>query len=237
MAEAVEIRDLWKFFGGRAALAGVELVVRGGEIFGLIGPNGAGKTTCFRIVATVLRPSRGLVRVFGHDVVESPGAVRNIISYLPEEAGVYRNLTGLDFLKLTVRLYGGVDGERVMTGVDLSGLGEKIRERMGTYSKGMRRRILLARSLMVNPRLAILDEPTSGLDVEHAVYVRNVIKEYAGRGTTFLISSHNMLEVEYLCTRVAFMDRGRIIEVGEPQGLIQRYGVENLEELFLKVRG
>ncbi|MEM3124175.1 MAG: ABC transporter ATP-binding protein, partial [Nitrososphaerota archaeon] len=163
--------------------------------------------------------------------------VRNIISYLPEEAGVYRNLTGLDFLKLTVRLYGGVDGERVMTGVDLSGLGEKIRERMGTYSKGMRRRILLARSLMVNPRLAILDEPTSGLDVEHAVYVRNVIKEYAGRGTTFLISSHNMLEVEYLCTRVAFMDRGRIIEVGEPQGLIQRYGVENLEELFLKVRG
>jgi ABC-2 type transport system ATP-binding protein len=235
LADAVVIHDLWKFFGGRPALAGVELTVHEGEIFGLIGPNGAGKTTCFRIVATVLKPSRGEVRVFGYDVTADPMPVRTIISYLPEEAGVYRNLTGLDFLKLTSKLY-NVDGERIREGVELSGLGDKIRERMGTYSSGMRRRLLLARCLMVHPKLAILDEPTSGLDVEYAVYVRNIIGEYARRGITFLISSHNMLEVEYLCTRVAFIDRGRIIEEGRPGDLLAEYGVENLEELFVKVR-
>lgn len=237
MADAVFIRDLWKFFGGRAVLAGIDLRVHEGEVFGLIGPNGAGKTTCFRIVATVLKPSRGEVRVFGHDVVADPMSVRKIISYLPEEAGVYRNLTGLDFLNLTSKLYGGVDNERIREGMELSGLGDRMRDRLGTYSKGMRRRLLLARSLMIHPRLAILDEPTVGLDVEHAVYVRNIIKEYARKGTTFLISSHNMLEVEYLCTRVAFIDRGRIIEEGEPWKLLDEYGVENLEELFVKVRG
>lgn len=236
MPAAVEVQDLWKYFGGTAALAGINMLVERGEIYGLIGPNGAGKTTCFRILATVLKPSKGVARVFSYDVVSNPEKVRRLISYLPEEAGVYRHLTGLDLLRLTLKLYGAIDEDKLREGVEIAGLGEKIRSRMGSYSKGMRRRILLARALMVHPELAILDEPTSGLDVEHAVYIRRIIKEYAKRGMTFLISSHNMLEVEYLCTKVTIIDRGRILQSGEPTKLLQRYGAENLEELFLKVR-
>ncbi len=217
-------------------MRGLSFTVRPGEIFGLIGPNGAGKTTCFRILATIIKPSGGEARIFGHDVVREASEVRRLISYLPEEAGVYKNLSGLDFLKLTARIYGG-DSAMVDEAVAISGLGDSINLRMGAYSKGMRRRILIARALMTQPKLAILDEPTSGLDVEHAVYVRDIIKHYTEkRGITFLISSHNMLEVAYLCSRVAFIHRGAIIAEGNPEDLLKQHKVQNLEELFLKIR-
>ena len=236
MSKVVVVSDLWKFFGSKPALSGLNFEVDESEVFGLIGPNGAGKTTCFRILATVLKPSKGSARVFGHDVVAEANQVRSIISYLPEDAGVYKNLTGLEFLKLTARLYGDIDDDRLSMGLEIANLGEAIKDRMSTYSKGMRQRILLARTLMVEPKLAILDEPTAGLDVEHAVYVRNIIKNYSRRGITFLVSSHNMLEVTFLCTRVAIIHEGRIIEEGEPRALLTKYGVENLEELFIMLR-
>jgi len=237
LADAAEVKSLWKSFGSTIALSQLSFRVREGEVFGLIGPNGAGKTTCFRILSTILRPDRGEAYVFGKDVVSEAGEVRRLISYLPEEAGVYRNLTGLDFLKLTATTY-GVDGQKLSEAIAISGLGENIRLRMGTYSKGMRRRILVTRALMTRPKLAIMDEPTSGLDVEHAVYIRDVIKEYAAeRGVTFLISSHNMLEISYICSRVAFIHRSRIIAEGEPQELLEKHGAPNLEELFLRIKG
>lgn len=227
---AVETRDLWRFYGEKAALQGLNLRVDEGEVFGIIGPNGAGKTTLFRILATLLKPSRGSAEVFGRDIVKEAGEVRKMISYLPEDAGVYKHLTGLDFLRMMAGLYGVNTVER---GVQVSGLGDALREKMGGYSKGMRRRILLASCMMVNPKLAILDEPTAGLDVEHAVYVRKIIREYAAEGTTFLVSSHNMLEVNYLCDTIALIHRGKIVEQGEPEQLLASYGVQNLEELFV----
>lgn len=217
-------------------LRNVDLLVEEGGVFGLIGPNGAGKTTFFRTVATLLKPSRGTVKVFGRDVVAESDKVRKLISYLPEESGVYRHLSGYDFLRMVKNLY-GVDSRSFEKGVAVSGLGEAVKRKMGEYSKGMRRRILLAACLMANPRLAILDEPTAGLDVEHAVYVRKIIKEYASTGTSFLVSSHNMLEVDYLCDNVALINRGQIVEQGKPKQLLTKYGVENLEELFVKKIG
>ncbi|MEM4280844.1 MAG: ABC transporter ATP-binding protein [Candidatus Caldarchaeum sp.] len=231
---AAEAKNLWRFFGEKPALRGVDLNVEEGLVFGLIGPNGAGKTTLFRILATILKPSMGEARIFGKDVVKQSAEVRRMISYLPEDAGVYRHLTGSAFLKMMTRLYSVGSVEE---GVDVAGLGEALEERMGAYSKGMRRRILLASCLMVKPRLAILDEPTAGLDVEHAVYVRKIIKQYAAKGTTFLVSSHNMLEVSYLCDTVALIHNGKILLEGKPSQLTASHGVENLEELFVKKLG
>ncbi len=237
LAVAVEAESVWKFFGEKAALKGVSFRVGVGEVFGLIGPNGAGKTTCFRIIATILRPSRGGARIFGLDVVKDAQAVRRLISYLPEEAGVYRGLSGVEYIRFLARVYNRDEGEALREAEEVSGLGEALRARMGSYSLGMRRRILLAGTLIARPRLAILDEPTAGLDVMHAVYVRGVIRKYSRQGMTFLISSHNMLEVEYLCDRIAFIDGGVIIAEGEPKSLMERAGAENLEELFLSLRG
>ncbi len=237
MASAVEVEGVWKFFGERAALRGVSFRVGEGEVFGLIGPNGAGKTTCFRILATVLKPSRGFARIFGFDVREDAQEVRRVISYLPEEAGVYRSLSGAEYIRFLARVYSRDEEESLREAEEISGLGDALRARMSSYSLGMRRRILLAGTLIARPRLAILDEPTSGLDVMHAVYVRDVIRKYSRQGMTFLVSSHNMLEVEYLCDRIAFIDGGVIIAEGEPRSLMESAGAENLEELFLSLRG
>jgi ABC-2 type transport system ATP-binding protein len=231
MVLAIEVSDLWKHFGAKPALRGVHLAVEEGAVFGVIGPNGAGKTTLFRILATILRPSKGVVKVFGHDVVREAGTVRDLISYLPEDAGVYKHLTGHNYLGMIASLYGRGSLEM---GVEISGLGDRLRERAGTYSKGMKRRLLLAGCLMTSPRLAILDEPTAGLDVEHAVFVRNLIREYAAKGTTVLVSSHNMLEVNYLCDEVAILHNGILLERGIPRELLAKYDVSNLEELFVK---
>ncbi|MEM0482132.1 MAG: ABC transporter ATP-binding protein [Nitrososphaerota archaeon] len=237
LASAVEVEGVWKFFGERAALRGVSFRVGEGEVFGLIGPNGAGKTTCFRILATVLKPSRGFARIFGFDVREDAQEVRRVISYLPEEAGVYRSLSGAEYIRFLARVYSRDEEESLREAEEISGLGDALRARMSSYSLGMRRRILLAGTLIARPRLAILDEPTSGLDVMHAVYVRDVIRKYSRQGMTFLVSSHNMLEVEYLCDRIAFIDGGVIIAEGEPRSLMESAGAENLEELFLSLRG
>ncbi len=237
-SEPLRVVSLEKWFGKIHALRGVSFEVRVGEVFGLIGPNGAGKTTTLRIVATLLSPSRGDAYVYGHSVAREPEAVKRLISYLPEEAGVYKNITGADFLEFTAEIYASTRSEAeemVELGARLSGLGARLYEPTSTYSKGMRRRLLLARTLMVRPRLAILDEPTTGLDVYHAVEVRKAIKHYVSEtGAAVLLSSHNMLEVEYLCSRVAFIHEGVIVDSGTPDEIKAKYGASNLEEAFIQ---
>ncbi len=235
MVHAVEVRDLIKDFGNVRALRGISFTVEEGEIFGLVGPNGAGKTTTLRIIATLLKPTSGSVKVFGHDVVKEANRVRKLIAYLPEEAGAYKYLTGYEYLRFIARIY-GLGDDAVEEGARISGLKSDLRRYVSTYSKGMKRRLQVARTLMVKPKLAIMDEPSSGLDVYHALYVRNVIKEYVRRyRITVILSSHNMLEVEYLCDRVALIHKGRIVALGKPQELKERYGASNLEEVFVKV--
>jgi len=227
--------SLVKRFGRREVLRGVSFEVGESEIFGLIGPNGAGKTTTLRILATILSPDSGDAWIMGFSVRDEPGKVRERIAYLPEDAGVYRHLTGYEFLRIVAEIYGR-DESSVRRGVEISGLGDAICRAMGTYSRGMRRRLLLAAVLMVEPRVAILDEPTSGLDVNHAVHVRRMIRDYVREsGASAIISSHNMLEVEYLCDRVAFISGGRIVAEGRPSDLKEEYGAENLEEVFARL--
>lgn len=230
-----------KVFGSIHALDGLSFKVKPGEIFGLIGPNGAGKTTALRMVSTLLLPTSGMVKVFGLDIVDKAADVRKVITYLPEEAGAYRNLSGWEYLEFMARFNtNNRDEIRKIVGeaAEISGLGERLKDRAKTYSKGMKRRLLVARALMTKPKLAVLDEPTSGLDVLHSYHVREVIKRYVKEcGVTILLSSHNMLEVEHLCDRVALLNKGKIVAEGKPQDLKTKFESENLEEVFAKVVG
>jgi ABC-2 type transport system ATP-binding protein len=238
MSDAVIIKSLIKQFGAIRALDNLSFNIKSGEIFGLIGPNGAGKTTTLRIVCTLILPTSGDVKVFGLDVVKRAGDVRKIVSYLPEEAGAYPNLSGWEYLKFMADFLQGDSKAAVAEAAEISGLGERLKDRAKTYSKGMKRRLLVARALMGKPKLAVLDEPASGLDVLHAYHVRQIIKRYVkDHGVTVLLSSHNMLEVEYLCDRVALVNKGKIAVEGEPQELKKRYESQNLEEVFAKVIG
>jgi len=234
---AIESRDLVKNYGNIRALTGLSFRVRRGEIYGLIGPNGAGKTTTLRIISTLIKPTSGSARVFGFNVEKEAPKVRKLISYLPEEAGAYRNLSGREYLEFMAAFYAGDEEARSMVeeAVEISGLEDRVRDRVKSYSKGMNRRLLVARALMIKPKLAILDEPTSGLDVVHAYYVRRIIREYVEKhGVTVLLSSHNMLEVDFLCGRVALINEGKIAGEGSPSELKSKYNVPNLEEAFME---
>jgi ABC-2 type transport system ATP-binding protein len=215
--------------------------VKSREIFGLIGPNAAGKTTTLRILATLLQPTSGFAKVFGLDVVKDAPQVKRLISYLPEEAGLYGYLSGLECLKFMIGFMAKNEEELkslVSEAAKIAGLGVRLYDKTKSYSKGMKRRLLLARALAVRPKLALLDEPTSGLDVLHAIYVRRIIKECARRNNiTIIVSSHNMLEVEFLCDRMILLHKGRIVAEGTPQELKERYSASNLEDVFAKVIG
>ena len=241
MSVAVEAKNIVKDFGSVRALDDLNFSIKKGEIFGLIGLNGAGKTTALRITSTLLLPTSGTVTVFGHDVVKEASEVRNLISYLPEEAGAYKNLSGFEYLKFMANFITKDKAEvedLVNIAAEISGLGDRLKDKVKGYSKGMKRRLLVARALMTKPKLAILDEPNSGLDVLHSVHVRTLIKRYTKEhNVTVLLSSHNMLEVEYLCDRVAIVNKGKVVIEGSPAELKTKYKAVNLEEVFGEVVG
>ncbi len=239
MEYAIQAQNLTKTFGPVQALRGASFNVKQNEIYGLIGHNGAGKTTTLRILSTLLTPTSGTVNIFGYDVTRQPEKVREILSYLPEEAGAYQQLNGIEFLEFMASFYAETKPEVdiiVEQGKLISNLGDRLNDRVKEYSKGMLRRLLIARALMMKPKLAILDEPTSGLDVIQSVNVRNMIKKYADQeGVSILLSSHNMLEVEYLCHKVALINQGMVVAEGTPDELKSEYGKPNLEEVFMEV--
>jgi ABC-2 type transport system ATP-binding protein len=231
------VNNLVKKYGKKIAVDSISFTVNIGEIYGLIGPNGAGKTTTLRIIATLLTPTAGSVVVDGIDVTKNPLEVRRRISYLPEEAGAYPYMTGEEYLVFISKLYDPENYKDIaVEAEELSGLGDALKEKIKTYSKGMKRRLQLARSLAVKPRLAILDEPTSGIDVLYSLEIREQIRRYAKQhGITILLSSHNMLEVEDLCDRVAIIYNGKIIAEGTVKEIINKVSAYNLEEAFARL--
>lgn len=231
----LEVEELVKYYGNIQALKGISFKVEEGEVFALIGPNGAGKSTTLKIIATLLTPTMGRIKLLDYEIPRDAAKVRKYISYLPEEAGAYKNLRGIEYLNLMAELYAENPREKkemLDRAIEIASLGERINSKISTYSKGMTRKLLVARALMHKPKLAILDEPTSGLDVLNSLDVRNIIRGYTKEGVTILLSSHNMLEVEYLSDTVAFIHEGNIIEQGKPDELKRKYGVRNLEEVF-----
>jgi len=244
MPNVLTVRGLKKSYGQKTALAGIDFDVRAGEVFALIGPNGAGKTTTLRIIATLLTATEGEIRFLDRDHRKEPDFVRERISYLPDEAGAYKDMKGLDYLHFMAAFYAQTreqEKEYVDRAVAIaarresgepSELADRLSTKVGTYSKGMTRKLLLARALMTKPALAILDEPTSGLDIINALEVREVIRRYVKEGTSVLLSSHNMLEIEFMSDRVALIDEGRILDAGTPAELKAKHDARNLEEVF-----
>ena len=237
MEDVLRVENLRKTYGDHEAVKGISFSIREGEVFGLIGPNGAGKTTTLRMISTLLDISSGSITVYGKDVMTESEEVRKMISYLPEDAGAYKDLTGRAYLNFMADFFAQGDEKKAMVekGISIAKLGDRIDSKIDTYSKGMKRRLLIARAIMFNPKLAIMDEVTSGLDVANAFEVREIIRNIAKSGTSVIISSHNMFEVELLCERVAMINKGRIVLEGTPKELLERFGAENLEEVFMKV--
>ncbi len=232
----VKVKNLVKNYGQTPAVKDISFEINQGEIFGLIGPNGAGKTTTLRVLSTLLTITSGSITIMGHDLKEKPEEVRKEISYLPEDAGAYKNLSGKAYLEFIAKFFPEKNSKKIVSkGIEIADLGNRITDKVDTYSKGMKRRLLVGRALMIDPKLAILDEPTSGLDVINAQEIRRIIKETAQKGTTILLSSHNMLEVEFLCDRIALIAEGKIVESGRPKELMQKYNAKNVEEVFTKV--
>ncbi|WP_333639331.1 ABC transporter ATP-binding protein [Pyrobaculum aerophilum] len=227
---------LYKRFGGVEALRGVSLEVGVGVVAGLVGPNGAGKTTTLRILAGLLKPDGGYAEVLGVRT-DSPKfrEVKRWVAYLPEEVSPYDNLTGRAFIEFVHGLYGRGD---LKEAIEISGLGPRVDDKIKTYSKGMKRRLVLAALLTVGARALLLDEPTAGIDVVHAVEIRRLIREYVKtRGASVVYSSHNMLEVESVSQYVYFINRGVVIDSGPSEKLKEKYAAGNLEEAFVKAVG
>ena len=239
MEKVLEVRSLSKQYTKVLAADKVSFDIAEGEIFALIGPNGAGKTTTIRMISTLLTPTAGDAVIAGHSVVKAPDKVRECITYLPDEAGAYKTMTGISYLKFMAGLFStdsSVIDSCVKRASEICGLGDRLKDKIGSYSRGMIRKLLLARAVMTKPRLAILDEPTSGLDVINAIEIRKMIKKLAKEeGTAFLLSSHNMLEIEFVSDRVGIISKGHLMVTGRTDELKERYNAANLEEVFERV--
>ncbi|MBQ7783997.1 MAG: ABC transporter ATP-binding protein [Oscillospiraceae bacterium] len=240
MNEILKVENLTKSYKkGAVAVDGISFSVNEGEIFALIGPNGAGKTSTIRMISTLIKPTDGNAFVDGHSIITDPDKVRSVITYLPDEAGAYKTMTGIDYLYFMAGLFSSDRDEidkYVNRAVDMCGLGDRLEEKINGYSRGMIRKLLLSRAVMTRPRLAILDEATSGLDVINALDIRKTIKRLSREeGMSFLLSSHNMLEIEYVSDRVGIMAHGNLMAVGSIDELKDKYNAANLEEVFEKV--
>ena len=213
----VETRGLVKRYGDQLAVAGVDLVVGPGEIYGLVGPNGAGKTTTMKILATLLAPTAGEAYVTGIPVMGDPLEVRRRIGYMPDFYGVYDDLRVWEYLDFFGRCYGvGANRRPTMIGelLEIVGLTEKRDDYVESLSRGMRQRLCLAHTLVHDPALLILDEPASGLDPRARVEMREILRELRSMGKTILVSSHILPELGEMCTGVAIIDRGQLLRSG-----------------------
>ena len=239
MANVLEVKALSKQYSKTLAANKVTFEIGEGEIFALIGPNGAGKTTTIRMISTLISPTDGDAIVAGHSILKAPEKVRENITYLPDEAGAYKNMTGIRYLQFMAGLfYTDLDkiNECVKRAKKICCLGDRLEDKIGSYSRGMIRKLLLARSVMTKPKLAILDEPTSCLDVLNAIEICKTIKQLAKEeGIAFLLSSHNMLEIEFVSDRVGIISKGRLMVTVRSDELKERYNAAHLEEVFERV--
>jgi ABC-2 type transport system ATP-binding protein len=220
----VRVEGLHKRYGanGPEAVAGIDFEIQRGEIFGLLGPNGAGKTTTIGTITTRVKPSAGRVTVDDIDVARDPVAVKLRIAVVPQMSNLDRSLTAIENLTFHAAYFGAARRERRARAselLDLLGLGGRENDRVNDYSGGMAQRLMIARALMHEPRLLILDEPTTGLDPQSRLFLWDKMLELRERGTTLMLTTHDMAEADRLCDRVAIIDHGKVIALDTPRGL------------------
>lgn len=227
MSAAVLIENLRKSYGTVQAVRDISFTVQPGEIFGLLGPNGAGKTTTIRCLCTLAKADGGNIEVGGVSAIASPKAVRQRLGYVAQEVAIDKVLTGRELLKLQAALYHlppKLIGDRVQQLIEVLGLSEYADNKSGTYSGGIRKRLDLAAGLLHQPEVLVLDEPTVGLDIETRLVVWEFLQELRSAGTTVLITSHYLEEIDALADRLAIIGRGLVIAEGKPSELKDKLG-------------
>jgi ABC-2 type transport system ATP-binding protein len=232
---AIHVEGLRFGYDRGEVLHGISFDVRHGEVTGLLKPNGAGKSTTLKILTGILQFREGLVEIAGLQLPESAWQVKKRIGYVPESAELYETLTALEFLQLCGRLH-EIEEPVLQTRIDAFlesfGLAAQRRNRLGSYSKGMRQKILISAALLHDPAVIILDEPLTGLDVESAMMTKDLLASLAGRGKTVLYSSHVLDVVERFCDRVIIIDHGAIVADGSPSELKAKTQEASLEGVF-----
>lgn len=227
MAAAVLIKNLQKSYGDVQAVKDISFTVEPGEIFGLLGPNGAGKTTTIRCLCTLAKPDRGKIEVSGISAIDNPKAARRRLGYVAQEVAIDKVLTGRELLQLQAALYHlpkAVAKERIEELLQLLGLADYADKKTGTYSGGIRKRVDLAAGLLHQPDVLVLDEPTVGLDIESRIVVWDFLRKLKAAGTTVLITSHYLEEIDALADRLAIIDRGVVIAEGTSSQLKDKIG-------------
>ncbi len=219
------------------ALNQVSLEIARGEVFGLLGPNGAGKTTLIRLLVGLLTPTEGKAWVLGKDITEDIEEIRPQVALLPQEAGIYERLTARENLVFYGGLYGipeDVLNDRADRLLDIVGLREKEDYQVKGFSGGMKRKVLVARALIIEPKIIFMDEPTTGVDTIGARVVRNLLKTLsAEEKQTIILTTHDLNEVSELCNRVGILNEGDLVAIGRPSELEEKYKGANLEEIFV----
>lgn len=231
MTAAVLIQNLKKRYGKVEAVKDISLSVEPGEIFGLLGPNGAGKTTTIRCLCTLTKPDSGKVEVSGISVIDQPKLARQRLGYVAQEVALDKVLTGRELLQLQAALYHlpkATAKKRIEDVIEVLGLGEYADKKTGSYSGGIRRRIDLAAGLLHQPDVLVLDEPTVGLDIESRFVVWDLLRKLREAGTTVLITSHYLEEIDALANRVAIIDKGIVIAEGTPSQLKDNVGGDRI---------
>lgn len=228
MTDAIVADNLAYWYGDLMAVDHISFNVAEGEIMGFLGPNGAGKTTTVKMLTGLMKPKTGKAVLLGLDMAKNTEKVQEEIGICFEETNLYEQMSALENLRFFARLFGinGFDAYALLKRVGLDG---REKDRVETYSKGMKQRLMVARSIINRPRVLFLDEPTAGLDPSSSKSIREIIKEERERGATVLLLTHDMEEADKLSDRVAFMDKGRIVALDTPHNLKQQYGKRALK--------
>jgi ABC-2 type transport system ATP-binding protein len=230
----VKLDSITKRYGGFTAVDGLSLEVNRGEISGIIGHNGAGKTTTLKMIVGLIMPSAGRLEVMGQDVQKHGMKVKQILGYLPEESPLYENMTAMEYLGFFADIYGlerksaRRRGEELLDSLSLDA-GNKL---IGEFSKGMKRKVAIARSMIHDPDLLILDEPNSGLDPLTSFFIIDYLRRLRERGKTILLSAHNLFHIEYICDRVAIIKQGKLAVYDSMDNIRRSLGRREFEVVF-----
>jgi ABC-2 type transport system ATP-binding protein len=238
----IDLTDLTKCYGKFTAVDGISLSIPRGTLYGLLGPNGAGKTTTMRMIAGILRPTSGTIKVAGFDVVTQPMQARQRMGFIPDRPFVYDKLTGAEFLRFVAGLYGQSGAEldrRVDELLDLFELTPWKDELTESYSHGMRQKLIISSALVHRPDVIVVDEPMVGLDPKSARLLKDLFRHFVGRGGTVLMSTHTLEIAEVMCDELGIIYGGKVAAAGTMDAIRRQTasGDASLEELFLKLTG